>query len=223
MFAVASPALGRSIGPSGYFSAADSPFAGGAYSYFHLENFEDGLLNTPGVIGVGGTVIGPPRLNVDSVDGDDGTVDGSGSLGRSYFNTLGATGVGFTFDAAVLGTLPTDVGLVWTDGQPSTTVTFEAFDALGVSLGTLVATGVGDANNIGGTAEDRFFGWRNGGGISRIHMKSVGPSLIGGIEVDHLQYGVAVAVVPLPAAVWPGLAMLGGIWTYLTLRRGRSK
>jgi hypothetical protein len=37
------------LGPSAYSSFADSPFAGGSFSFFHLETFEDHLLNAPGV------------------------------------------------------------------------------------------------------------------------------------------------------------------------------
>lgn len=44
-----SEAVAVSIGPSPYLSFADSPFNGGSFSYFHLETFEDHLLNTPGV------------------------------------------------------------------------------------------------------------------------------------------------------------------------------
>lgn len=38
------------IGPSPYLSSADSPFSPlTGFTYFSLENFEDHLLNTPGV------------------------------------------------------------------------------------------------------------------------------------------------------------------------------
>ena len=71
------------IGPTPYSSFADSPFAGGSFSWFYVEDFEDGLINTPGVsvspltsaMAVGGYT--------DSVDGDDGVIDGSGSGGHS--------------------------------------------------------------------------------------------------------------------------------------------
>lgn len=36
-------------GPTPYLSFRDSPFSGTNFSYFYLEDFEDGLLNTPGV------------------------------------------------------------------------------------------------------------------------------------------------------------------------------
>src|SRR5213080_4377331 len=76
------------------------------------------------------------RLN-GSVDADDGVIDGSGLAGDDWFFSPGSDGVTWTFDATVLGGLPTCVGVVWTDGAGPTT--FEAFDANGVSLGTVTA------------------------------------------------------------------------------------
>ena len=105
------------LGPTPYLSFDDSPFKGGSFGYFYLETFEDHLLNTPGVSadsgGVTSVVFGP--LIHDSVDADDGAIDGSGLKGDSYFTASGATGVRFTFSAAALGSLPTSAGIVWTD------------------------------------------------------------------------------------------------------------
>ena len=50
------------LGPSPYLSSADSPFNGGTFSYFHLEDFEDGALNTPGVAASGGIVLAASAL-----------------------------------------------------------------------------------------------------------------------------------------------------------------
>ncbi len=84
------------IEPTGYLSFSDSPFNGLSFDYFHLDNFEDGSLNTPGVGASSGSVVGPGGLT-DSVDGDDGNIDGSGSLGRSFFFGSGPAGITFTF------------------------------------------------------------------------------------------------------------------------------
>jgi hypothetical protein len=192
------------IGPSAYLQESDSPFAGIDFGtgYFFLENFEDHLLNTPGASGLTGgptSVVFGPSVH-DSVDADDGAIDGSGLLGDSWFNSGASTG--FSFSAAVLGTLPTHAGLVWTDGPFGTGVTFNAYGADGTTLVcTASGASIGDNTFNGTTAEDRFFGCIDPGGISRIELIN---SLGGGIEVDHLQYGLVdadVTEVPEPGTL----------------------
>jgi hypothetical protein len=204
-----------------YLSFADSPFNGVSFSYFFLETFEDHLLNVPGV------TASPPTAGVtsvvfgasvhDSVDADDGVIDGSGLAGDSFFSGSGATGITFTFSAAVLGSLPTHAGIVWTDG--SGTITFQAFDASNALLGTITCDTCPDASISGTTAEDRFFGWTDAGGISKIFISNSA----GGIEVDHLQYGrlgAVTAPIPEPAS----LTLLGiGLAGLAVLRRMRKK
>ncbi len=194
------------LGPTSYLcfdtsavsgcGTADSPFAGETFSYFHLEDFEDHLFNTPGVSASAGgvtSVVFGPSIH-DSVDADDGVIDGSGLDGDSYFSASGSAGITFTFDDAVLGTLPTHVGIVWTDGGGTTT--FEAFDSNGDSLGIIGPVTVATSGNEGQTDEDSFFGVTNIDGISSIFISNSS----GGIEVDHLQYGLAA--IPVPGAVW---------------------
>lgn len=188
-------------GPSPYLQASDSPFAsvnfGVSGGYFYNETFEDHQLNTPGLSanagGVTSVVFGPSIH--DSVDADDGVIDGSGLLGDSYFSANGPGGIRFSFSAATLGHLPNYAGLVWTDG--SNPIVAEAFDSLGNSLGTITGNHADNSNN-GETAEDRFYGFFNSTGISSI-LISNGP---GGIEVDHVQYGFgadATGAVPEPS------------------------
>jgi len=173
------------LGPSAYLSQADSPFdLSGLGSTFFLEDFEDNALSTPGVMASTGSPTGPGGLT-DSVDADDGMIDGSGTNGHSFFSGSGSAGITFTFDPVALGGFPTAAGIVWTDGEGD--VSFEAFDALGGSLGTIGPVSIADGSVVGTTAEDRFFGAHNPGGISAIHISNVN----GGIEVDHLQYGAA--------------------------------
>lgn len=195
-------------GPTPYLQASDSPFAPGAFSTFYLEDFEDHLFNTPGVSAtdVSGTVTST-RFGtslMDSVDGDDGAIDGSGQGGDSYWAN-GSTGILLTFDASVLGTLPTHAGVVWTDGAGTTF--FEAWDAGGTSLGTIGPVAIADGNHAGGTGEDRFFGAMHSGGISEIFISNSS----GGIEIDHLQYGISGSTsnstIPAPASM--SLVMLG--------------
>ena len=197
ILAAASGAAGQTfIGPSPYLSQADSPFAASitAGTTF-LETFETGALTTPGVTASTGSVVAPGGIT-DSVDADDGVIDGSGTGGHSFFSSNGAAGITFTFDATVLGHLPTQAGIVWTDGAGTTT--FEAFGPGGVSLGQIGPVSIADGAITGETAEDRFFGVTNPAGITAIKISNTS----GGIEVDHLQYGVfGAAPPPVPTAL----------------------
>jgi hypothetical protein len=206
------------LGPTPYLSFADSPFNGGSYTYFYLETFEDHLLNTPGVSANAGgvtSVIFGPSIH-DSVDADDGVIDGSGLNGDSYFTGSGAAGVKFSFSAAALGTLPTSAGLVWTDGGAGTSVTFSAFGPDNALIFTTTQSGFADNSNNGETAEDRFFGIQNAGGISAIFMSNAS----GGMEVDHLQYGASVSPVPEPETYALLLVGLVGVGFMASRRRG---
>jgi len=173
------------LDPTPYLSFQDSPFKNLSLSYFYLENFEDHLLNTPGVTadtgGATSVVFGSGFH--DSVDADDGLIDGHGGNGDSYFSGNGNAGVKFTFNASVLGSLPTHVGVVWTDGAG--TVSFEVFDRNGVSMGLRGPFNLPDGVFFDTVAEDRFLGAYNPQGISAIRVLNTS----GGIEVDHLQYG----------------------------------
>lgn len=181
--------------PKPYLQASDGPFAALTFSYLHLEDFEDLALNTPGVVANGGAVIGNDLL-VDSVDADDGVIDGSGAAGHSFLISQGSA-VSFTFDANVLGALPTHAGVVVTDvgfAIPTAgfaTITLEAFDALGASLGTSTPTAFGDGSATSATAEDRFVGFRHSAGIARIEIRADSSN---DWEIDHLQYGRALGV-----------------------------
>lgn len=174
--------------PIPYTSRADSPFNGVAFpAYFHFEDWEDGLVNTPGVTPSSTTVSSSFGATlIDSIDGDDGVVDGkcekaAGACEAGFGNGT----IDFTFDAGALGALPTHVGIAWTDGAPGCDAVFEAYDAADVLIGTKTAAAVGDAVFTGTVAEDRFFSVVHGAGVKRIVIKSSS----GGLEVDHLQYG----------------------------------
>lgn len=200
------------LGPAPYLSAADSPILplplGTVYS--HLEDFEDGALNTPGVTANAGTVLFPGALT-DSMDGDDGAVDGSGTAGHSWYSN-GGTFILFTFDSVALGGLPTFAGIVWTDvgfsddaptGPPFIgDITFEAFGPGGASLGTVSLNDHGDGLATGGTAEDRFFGVFNDAGIGSIRLSMNSTDW----EMDHLQYA---RVVPEPDTAAAALVLAG--------------
>lgn len=206
------PAHATLLGPTGYLSFSDSPFSGESFSSFYLEDFEDGLLNTPGLSADAGQVTstGPwPDGATDSVDGDDGDAtsgDCPGPVCDSYW-APGLAGITFSFDESALGGLPTSAGLVWTDGGFGAEITFKAYDENDNLLGTLFGYHADD-NNYSGTAEDRFYGATNASGISSIWINNNS----GGIEVDHVQYGIAGQnVVPEPATMLLfGSGLIGG-------------
>ncbi|MCX4030002.1 hypothetical protein H0A36_01965 [Endozoicomonas sp. SM1973] len=195
---------------------ADSPFAGKNFNYFYLENFEDHQLNTPGISASAGgvtSVVYGPRIH-DSVDADDGVLDGNGLAGDSYFSWSGKDGITFSFDANELGALPTHVGIVWTDGLGATF--FEAFDSADVSLGSIGPVNIATRGHAGQTDEDRFFGITNPNGISSIFISNA----VGGIEVDHLQYGyVAQPVVPVSEPSFIFLFGIGLICLFRLVKR----
>jgi uncharacterized repeat protein (TIGR01451 family) len=171
-------------GDTAYVSRTNSPFFTGILAgTVTLEAFERGAFNIAGVTASAG-VTRPAGANTDSVDADDGLVDGSGTGGQSYF--VAATNeVTFTFDAAVLGRLPTKAGIVLTDGDHEG-AGIEAFGTNGASLGVIGPFEIGDTLSTGETAEDRFLGVEFAGGISALRVFY--PAA--GFEVDHLQFDI---------------------------------
>jgi hypothetical protein len=134
------------VGPTPYLSKADSPFpVDGSNPNFYLEDFEPdpncvpdelnpciGNFDTPGARMVHG---GLGLFN--SVDADDGVIDGSGADGFSaqastVFITGSSSLVSFRVDFAVdqLTYLPTAVGFVLTDGAGEASG-IGVYDALG--------------------------------------------------------------------------------------------
>lgn len=184
------------IGPVGgsgadgeYSQFNDSPLANIDFSrgYFYLEDFEDGLFEHPGASASDGNFVTPEFGDTfhDSVDADDGLIDGTSLDGESWFHRVASTGITWTFNAAELnGQLPTHVGIVWTDGRGE--VSFEAFDAAGESLGVITADHDNDSFN-GETNEDRFYGVIINSGVSAIRISN--DDGLTGIEIDHLQWG----------------------------------
>lgn len=184
------------IGPLGgsgldgeYAQFNDSPFANISFGpgYFYFEDFEDQMLEHPGASASAGGftsfTFGPGFH--DSVDADDGVIDGISLDGESWFYESSTTGVVWTFDEQQLnGQLPTHVGIVWTDGRFDTT--FEAFDADGKSLGTVVGQHHDDSFN-GESRDDRFYGVVNYAGVSAIKISN--DDRLNGIELDHLHWG----------------------------------
>lgn len=173
----------------------DSPFKSlkASSDWFEFETFDDPFqVDTKGV-----TASSPNETSkytdpsfYDSVDLDDGAIDGKGR-GKDRL-VLSNGDITFTFDNK--RGFPTDAGIVWTDvhaTNPSfgqSTLTFEAFDGSGKSLGLQGPFTVGgDYSTTGETGEDRFFGAHYNGGISSFRV--VVPAVTVGVEFDHLQYG----------------------------------
>lgn len=183
--------------PSQYTSFTDSPWASEVGDLI-VEDFEDAMINALGLSATGGNIRNPGTFT-DSVDFDDTVLDGWGQQGRSYWALNATAGMTFTFNAGTLGYYPNVAGLVWTDGNFAATVNFQAFDANGVSLG-ITQYVLGDNNDgTGQTAEDRFLGVEYDEGISQLRIWTS----LGGLEVDHIQYGLQT--VPAPGAI----ALLG--------------
>jgi hypothetical protein len=200
-----------------YESFNDSPFFSMSFSWFHLismTKLPSGVLFNGQVPGVTTDVpadIEGPGPFIDSVDG-------AGNNGHSLFYGNGSTGITFIFDPKVLGGLPTAAGIAWTDGYLP--ITFSATDANGNSLGQVINTTCCDFNSGDGDPTNyRFFSVINAGGISSIHISNNG----GGIEVDHLQFGLLnQPTVPEPSTLVLATIALGLFWIGAVVPRHRS-
>lgn len=152
------------------------------------ETFEDGSFDLAGVALSPSTILGPGPLT-DSVDGDDGQLDGSGNGGWSLAVASGSAGLTVTFDAHILGGLPTTFGVVWTDGAPGSEIFLELFDEHGALYASVSSTPNGDDSFDGGTAEDRFLGVQGDLPLGAVRIRTAPVGDDAQMEVDHLQFG----------------------------------
>lgn len=195
-----------------YNSFNDSPFKTMSFTSFRLVSMTSlptGAFNglVPGVTtDVPAQVLGPGSA-IDSVDG-------AGNNGNSLFYGDGSTGITFTFDRNVLGFLPTAAGIAWTDGYVP--IHFSATDGLGNPLGQVDNSACCDfSSGDGNPANYRFFGVINSGGISSIHISNTG----GGIEVDHLQFGLLAPASAVPEPSSMTLTLFGAGFLLAATRR----
>ncbi len=181
----APPEITELYGPTPYLAFTDSPFYDLTFDWFYLEDVEDHLVNEPG-LSAPKTKLSSDfvKTDIDSVDADDGVLADNDCLDCD--GIWGAGEITLDFDEAVLGTLPTHVGLVWVDGFG--TVSFWLNWTCGSEevIGPVSDADFPDADQFGGTAEDRFFGMVVPEGVSSMTISNT----IGGIEADHIQYGV---------------------------------
>ena len=191
-----------SFGPTPYLQFGDAPddfLCPDCIAW--VEDFELGTVD-PFLSIDNGEILMPNAFSgvmnsvTDSVDGDDGVIDGWGNAGYSWF-----TGADSPDDNQVTVTFESPVksaGLVFTDGpRVSTMVTLEAFDMGGNSLGFINGGDLADDFFTGETEEDSFMGFMDTDAqISSITL-SVDAGV--GIEIDHIYWQEDCVVVPEPA------------------------
>jgi hypothetical protein len=215
-FAAQAASAATLFGPTPYRSAADGPFdRSGLGSTFFLEDFEDGELNTPGITQyILPAVVNPPGTLTDSVDGDDGVLDGSGQGGHSFRSRAYSyeftapmryyLTVAFDIDTDALGFTPNTFGFVWTDGPPTGFVALYLLtdDRQIISMhgwDPSFNNPLGDEQYDGGASEDTFYGIYEPAGITRVAIETgTKDDSIDWFEFDHLQYGL---IVPEPSAL----------------------
>jgi hypothetical protein len=184
------------FGPSAYLQTGDTPsgfFCAECVGW--IEDFELGTVD-PFLTIDNGAILDPNSFSglmnsvTDSVDGDDGSVDGQGNDGFSYFADSNSISISFARTVK-------NAGLVFTDGDRiSTNIRLEAFDMGGNSLAAIDAGDLADDFFTGETAEDTFLGFQNtDGNIASITLTMTGGS---GIEIDHVHWQEACAI-PEPA------------------------
>ncbi|MGB0579228.1 MAG: LamG-like jellyroll fold domain-containing protein [Limisphaerales bacterium] len=157
-----------------------------------IESFESNVISG---VSITGGAIQEPGPTSDAIAFSMGAVMEPNTNGHVVHVSNASSGVTFGFDQNVLGALPTDVGLYWTDGNGQG-IGFEAFGPNGNSLGNFGNFNTTINTNEGATSEDRFFGVTNATGISSVRMTSLSSAM----EVDHLQFTLQPGA-PLPSGL----------------------
>ena len=191
---------------SQYAAADDSMFVEfGVEGTLRIEDFEDGVVNEPGVVmrpldglttGVAAVTVGH-AVRADGPEGKALEVTPT-SCALSFPPRCPAT-VSFAFDAEALGLWPNYVGFVWTNA-----VRADAMSAL-PWLQVTVATADGDEQETlihdlpvrdplaDGYADDTLISFRSDAGIHRLDVTVITDNRPenGHLALDHLQFGLA--------------------------------
>jgi PKD repeat protein len=182
-------------GPTHYASFEDSPFISfKENSSFYFEDFEDGALNVPLSIDPSvGRILGDNQL-ADSVDEDDGIIDGYGTQGMYYQALTRKITLQFNQNN---GSYPSFAGLVITDALISKSFSFEAYDQEGTKIAEIGPLTIGDDKQTGETAEDTFVGFESND--NSMQIKAIVITSGYDFEMDHIQFGYSTeSTVPTP-------------------------
>ncbi|MDB6072209.1 MAG: hypothetical protein JWL81_3380 [Verrucomicrobiales bacterium] len=206
-----------------YRGRADSPFLQSIQNgTTYIEDFEDKLLNTPGLSTTYGKVFDSPTFSADE---DDGRLDNIAFGWCLSANPANALPIGGPYSMEVLlgrdaiGHYPTHFGALYlefaTQSAAGSLRYFQAFDENGLQIfdGPLTALFpiLSDTASILDARGNRFFGLIHESGISRVLMG-------GGGSFDHIQYGYGS--IPEPAVgVLSGVAL--GLISMRRRRRGQ--
>ncbi len=178
-------------------------------TYFFLEDFEDGQLDSPGLSFSGaGTVRTTDGRNGSELKSSASGVAEEGTTVRGGFRFTSANVTTWTFDSTALGgNLPTYFGFAipedW-NGASDYAKTVIAYDINDNVIGTI--------DNTGGVTPSAvpFYGFKTDVGIAYLQIASNSPG-----ESDHFQYGYQA--VPEPSA----LMMISLLGCFCLLRRKR--
>lgn len=178
---------------SGYLQTSNSPLVIGSAGY-KLDAFEP---SSPSLATLGvslSTLNGSSVTTTNSVDGDDGSVDGSGATGHSLnvITAGGATGATFTFNNITIGAYPKSAAVAVTAANASL-LTFTTYDTFNAVSGTYNLSGVGTSS---ATSDDFLFWASDPAGITAISVTS--NSAATSMFLDHLQYDT-LNTVPIAA------------------------
>lgn len=166
--------------PIPYRSIADSPFdMSGLGKTFFFDDFEDGTFDFPDGVFSSPFMIETPGPLTDSVDADDGDIDGNGSGGHALKPESRIT-INLTnppqfikdyvlyFDSKLLASYPNSFGVVLTDGMPNSYHVMEVNEGNGYVSRVYLPPLDNDFN--GGASEDRFFAVTSTQGIRSLSI-----------------------------------------------------